>query len=559
MIEPHKHSSTQVDLPPEVSQRIIAFGHTIPDHELAEDGREEESHVTLKYGLHSTDPQPVAEALTGEPPVHLSLGKTSLFKSPKQEVLIIEVNSPDLNRMNKKVEKSGPYTDTHPGYHAHSTIAYLKPGEGDKYSGLSHFSGIEATIPSVTFLSKDGSRTEIPLTGTPMPKKMKYQRAMARAARNKPIDSSQFGEIPAEKIPHEAVTDAPNPLATEAMAAGGFPIARGNSNETPLTDEGKDTVARTGAALAALGGPDQIISSPSTRATETAAAIQGADPKQPPISVDPGLESQAHGNLEGEAKSPGVRKFLDTLVRKHPDYRIPGQGAMSSQPGESFNDSRIRILASVRGIMQALAQNPNQSIAVPKHTHVSKMVKGWIANGMPDDLSVSPEAFLKDDDPKPGEVEKFAPDATGSWKMDKFDPEKEAELPKGAIYFIEHGQTPATTAMAGNISASQRARAEFVQAVRAGDWGRAKKSAVKSTGAGLLSDADVEEALEEALPSLDDAIQMEAHQLLPIVSAAGPEKRAQMLPVLREKLGDMSGASPMAVSALRSHLGRLGA
>ena len=388
---------------------------------------------------------------------------------------------------------------------------------------------------------------------------MAFERKQARAARKAPVpvDSTQFGGIPPTDIPHEAVTDPPNPMASANMAEGGLDVARGNSNQTPLTPKGEGTVAKAGADLAALGGPDRIVSSPARRTMETAAAVQAADPKRPPVTPVPGLESQALGNLEGEAKSPGVRKFLAQLVRDHPDYRIPGQGAMSSRQGESFNEFRIRALSAVRGIMQSLAQNPHQSIAVPKHSQVSKLIKGWVAKGTPDDLSVDHNAFLSDESPKPGEVEKFAPDENGKWSVDKFDPEKEKELPKGAIYLIEHGETPNTAAKSGETSASQRARADLIQAVRSGDWKRAKDSAVKASRAGTLSDDEIGQIIDEALPDMNDVANMRPHELLPVVSAAGPEKRAQMLPVLKQKLGDLTGASPDAVQRIRQHMGRL--
>ena len=103
------------------------------------------------------------------------------------------------------------------------------------------------------------------------------------------------------------------------------------------------------------------------------------------------------------------------------------------------------------------------------------------------------------------------------------------------------------------------ARAELIQAIRAGDWKKAKASALKSANAGILSDADIEEAIDEALPGLDEVQNMAPHDMLPVVSAAGPEKRAQMLPILKQKLGDFSGASPDAVGRLRAHLGRIAA
>lgn len=390
-----------------------------------------------------------------------------------------------------------------------------------------------------------------------MPKKWQTNEREAAKKMTPPgeLGPGDYGTLPDIKIPHEVVTDAPSPQSTADMASGGLPVVRGNSNQAPLTDKGRADVASTGQALANLGGVDQIISSPAERTTETAAALQNADPKRPPMSTDQGLESHAFGQLEGEPKTPAVRKFLGDMIRKNPDYRIPGQGAMSSRPGESFNDFRVRGLSSIRGIMQNLAENPNQSIAVPKHSQVSKLVKAWIAAGMPDDLSADPGEMTKDHSPQPGEVEKLSPDQDGNWSLEKFDPESEKSLPKGAIYLVEHGETPATSAKSGQISAGQRARAELISAIRSGDWKSAQKVAQKAKG--LLSDDEISQSIDEALPGAEEASQLPPHQLLPMASAAGPDKRAELMPVVRQAFGDLSGASPDAAQALRTHIGRL--
>lgn len=64
----HKFSSTQFDLSPEASDKVKAIGARIPDVDLAADGREDNPHVTVKYGLHGEDPeavQPVPEGVGG--------------------------------------------------------------------------------------------------------------------------------------------------------------------------------------------------------------------------------------------------------------------------------------------------------------------------------------------------------------------------------------------------------------------------------------------------------------------------------------------------------------
>lgn len=47
----HKFSSTHVTLPPEVGKRLAELARSIPDEDLGEDGREDDPHVTVLYGL----------------------------------------------------------------------------------------------------------------------------------------------------------------------------------------------------------------------------------------------------------------------------------------------------------------------------------------------------------------------------------------------------------------------------------------------------------------------------------------------------------------------------
>lgn len=169
---PREFASTQVNLPPDVGRDLQAFGAQIPDSDLAEDGREDKPHITVKFGLHDDDPAAVRALLAGEGPIRARLGKTSFFpngESGAGDVLKVDIDSPDLHRLNKKIAAARPTTDTHPTYVPHATIAYLKPGLGQKYAGSDALAGREITIDRIVFSGKDRSKIEIPLTGKPAP------------------------------------------------------------------------------------------------------------------------------------------------------------------------------------------------------------------------------------------------------------------------------------------------------------------------------------------------------------------------------------------------------
>lgn len=170
---PHKFSSTQIQAPQDVADAAISFANSIPESELAGDGRETDIHITVKYGLHDDQPEGVIGAVSGFGPVRVRLGKVSIFpaKEPDTQrggdvfdVVKVDVESPDLHRLNQMVCDAVPYTDTHPKYIPHMTIAYVRPGEGEKYVGRNDFDGMEFVADSILFSAKDGTRTVVPLS-----------------------------------------------------------------------------------------------------------------------------------------------------------------------------------------------------------------------------------------------------------------------------------------------------------------------------------------------------------------------------------------------------------
>lgn len=163
-----KFSSTQVDIRGETEKKILEFGHSIPEDQLyisdEEDGVEENVHVTIKYGLHEEDVQPVRDLLEGIGPIEITLGRLAMFESEKYDVLYIQVFSEDLHRLNSYISDSMEVTDTHATYTPHCTIAYMKKGCAVHYLGDDRFDGIVLGLDSVTFGSVNGKDTTFKVT-----------------------------------------------------------------------------------------------------------------------------------------------------------------------------------------------------------------------------------------------------------------------------------------------------------------------------------------------------------------------------------------------------------
>lgn len=158
----HDYSSTHVLLPPHIAAKMRAEAGNVGDWALTPEGREDDFHVTVLYGLESEDPDEVAKLLENEPPITLTLGKTSLFQNDDADVLKADIHSPDLHRLNKKLT-SLPHTNSHPDYTPHATLSYIKPGLGKKWAGSDALSGMQAVVDHVIFSSKNGKKTKISL------------------------------------------------------------------------------------------------------------------------------------------------------------------------------------------------------------------------------------------------------------------------------------------------------------------------------------------------------------------------------------------------------------
>lgn len=161
----HDYSSTQVQIigrPADIIRRMQA---QIPASDVGQEGKETNFHCTVKYGLHFQTPSArLREAIRNFGPVTATLGKTSLFANDDADVLKVDVDSPDLRRLNKLISRLVPTHDTHPKYIPHVTIAYLKPGRGKKYVGESALNGSKVTFTSLVFSGKKGHKETIPLS-----------------------------------------------------------------------------------------------------------------------------------------------------------------------------------------------------------------------------------------------------------------------------------------------------------------------------------------------------------------------------------------------------------
>lgn len=122
-------------------------------------GREMDPHVTILYGIHEDVPDEDVEKLIkkiGTPDIQLQ--KVSSFKNENFEVLKFDIESKDLDKLNKMFKKL-PHTSTYPDYHPHATICYLKKGNAEKYvQKLKDIEPLNVTPSEILYSKPDGSK-----------------------------------------------------------------------------------------------------------------------------------------------------------------------------------------------------------------------------------------------------------------------------------------------------------------------------------------------------------------------------------------------------------------
>jgi 2'-5' RNA ligase len=160
--ESHSYSTVMFEIHGDLRDRINSLISEIPEEDIAEEGREDNPHVTVLYGLHTGSAELVREHLSDDSEFEVKLGKISKFTtSDEHDVLKIEVESDELKAMNKKL-KELDHTSTHPRYNAHLTLAYVKKGHCEDMVGSEPFPE-RYKVEEVVFSSKTEKKTSIPL------------------------------------------------------------------------------------------------------------------------------------------------------------------------------------------------------------------------------------------------------------------------------------------------------------------------------------------------------------------------------------------------------------
>lgn len=105
----------------------------------------------------------VVKLLAGAGPARLRLGKVSHFPGDTHDVVYVEVESPDADRLHGTLANSLVHVQTHPNYVKHVTLAYVKPGLGPVWAHRLGRIDRDVLATHCAYSDRDGTRTVIPL------------------------------------------------------------------------------------------------------------------------------------------------------------------------------------------------------------------------------------------------------------------------------------------------------------------------------------------------------------------------------------------------------------
>lgn len=301
MPETHEFSCLLFNLPGELADAMRQLSLSIPDDDLAADGREMDPHITVKFGLHSNDAEEVRRAIQDEPPVGIQFGEASCFSSAEHDVVKIEIQSNGLRELNRKVSKSLQCTDTYPEYKPHATIAYVKPGLGEDYAKrLNGLAGRTAIFDRVTFSDKQRQHTSIPLLGRAtrlavrMGELRKYGKGSSKP-RNTEYDHIEFG-LDAQGREH----------APAGTSEGGQFVSKGGKQLTARQKQWQDQREKHGALVRNLEDLGRAGTNWRFRIGDTVHEIPWASPRSPVREYGP-AEFTPHKGLDYYA----VQKLIE--------------------------------------------------------------------------------------------------------------------------------------------------------------------------------------------------------------------------------------------------------
>jgi len=180
----YQYSSVQFNVEEDVATAIKEFGERLPKNAIytSKDdpslGLENQSHCTLLYGIHSTEPDEIRNLAVKIKPFEIELGNISFFEGEKDyDVMKIDLKSfgsfflddatDIVCKINEYFRSNVHYTTKWPEYNPHITIGYIRKSarkELESKIDLETFKGLKFQVREIMFCpANKGQPVRIPL------------------------------------------------------------------------------------------------------------------------------------------------------------------------------------------------------------------------------------------------------------------------------------------------------------------------------------------------------------------------------------------------------------
>lgn len=145
-------------LPSDIKKEVINIcKNNIIDEALNDEGRDEDSHITIKWGLLTNDIEDFKDFFNDTKPIEIELGEISLFEQDDQDVIKIDIKSSALHRLNKKITDAFENETTYKDYKPHITLCYIKKGKcPESLLGKCKLTGKKIIIDKIIFQNQYG-------------------------------------------------------------------------------------------------------------------------------------------------------------------------------------------------------------------------------------------------------------------------------------------------------------------------------------------------------------------------------------------------------------------
>lgn len=149
----YKYAVVLFEMPANLSSKIMSFSQkSISNSCLSEDGRENDPHVTVLYGLNDNDFRKVEDKIKKIKQFDIKLGTISKFDNKEEyDVIKIDIISDSLKKLNKKI-KEIPHYSNYNEYKPHCTLAYVKKDSCNSLIGNDYFKDTVVKINSLYFI-----------------------------------------------------------------------------------------------------------------------------------------------------------------------------------------------------------------------------------------------------------------------------------------------------------------------------------------------------------------------------------------------------------------------